>query len=178
MDTPPSALRATSSAGGEVNGGFTLIELLVVVLIIGILAAVAVPQYQKAVDKAMATEMFVVGKAIQDAQEIYYLTNGEYADSLDKLDIDIDVTSFGIILQKCSSSAPASVYVFFPKIPKTFIIFGYANQCANPLWKNKRMCYADEKNERSGRFCSALSGIPVKSGCEQTNVCTYNLDLK
>ena len=71
------------------NGGFTLIEVLVVVLIIGILAAVAVPQYQKAVEKSRTTQAFAVLRTIAQAQQFYYLANGRYATKFEELDVDI-----------------------------------------------------------------------------------------
>ena len=69
--------------------GFTLIELLVVVLIIGILAAIAVPQYQAAVDKALIATYLPALKSIKDAEEIYFLENGTYTPDFRDLDIDI-----------------------------------------------------------------------------------------
>ena len=55
--------------------GFTLIELLVVVLIIGILASVAVPQYTKAVEKSRAAGVIQKVKSLQNAVDMYLLAN-------------------------------------------------------------------------------------------------------
>ena len=72
--------------------GFTLIELLVVVLIIGILSAVALPQYQKTVVKARAAELQTIVRSLLTAQSAFFMANGEYADNLDNLDIGFPFT--------------------------------------------------------------------------------------
>ena len=69
--------------------GFTLIELLVVVLIIGILAAVAVPQYQKAVLKSRFATVKEMAQSLANAEEVYYLANGKYTADFEALDIDL-----------------------------------------------------------------------------------------
>ena len=69
---------------------FTLIELLVVVLIIGILAAVAVPQYQKAVEKSRAAQALTLLRSIAQAEQAYYMANGTYTTSFDELSVDMD----------------------------------------------------------------------------------------
>ncbi len=73
---------------GDKNAGFTLIELLVVVLIIGILAAVALPQYQRVVNKTRLMNYYQLAQGMVRAQEMYYLANGKYSIPVEDLDVD------------------------------------------------------------------------------------------
>ena len=69
--------------------GFTLIELLVVVLIIGILAAVALPQYNKAVEKSKVAQGIFLVKALSQAAQSYYLENGNHPTDLAQLEVSL-----------------------------------------------------------------------------------------
>ena len=73
----------------EKKKGFTLIEILVVVLVVGILAAVALPQYQKAVWRSRSAEIKVFAKNLADAQGVHYLNSGAYAQDLSTMDIKL-----------------------------------------------------------------------------------------
>jgi len=74
------------------KAGFTLVELLVVVLIIGILAAVALPQYQKAVEKSRAAQVLPLVRSLGNAARVYYMENGTDPSSLN--DLDVSLSSF------------------------------------------------------------------------------------
>lgn len=76
--------------------GFTLIELLVVVLIIGILAAIAVPQYQKVVDKSRYVQLQSNVEALLKAQQLYYMANGVYATTFAELGDDAKPSGYSV----------------------------------------------------------------------------------
>ena len=69
--------------------GFTLLELLVVVLIIGILAAVALPQYRRVALRARLHTGIPLIESLYEAEQSYYIINEAYASDVDMLDVAI-----------------------------------------------------------------------------------------
>ncbi len=69
------------------SGGFTLIELLVVVLILGILAGIAIPQYFKVVEKARLAEAQSTFSTVRSAQARVMAKNGRYTSNWGDLDL-------------------------------------------------------------------------------------------
>jgi prepilin-type N-terminal cleavage/methylation domain-containing protein len=102
--------------------GFTLIELLVVVLIIGILAAIALPQYQTAVLNSKAASVISMVRAIADAEERYFLATGEYTSNFNDLDVSI---------ADCSDQCIINGFGFY--IRQNAAILGYAQPTSSEL---------------------------------------------
>lgn len=134
------------------KNGFTLIELLVVVLIIGILAAAAVPQYQKTVRKTrmMAELLIPAMRSLKAAEERYYLANSSYTNDFESLDITIplikDITlrygwSYFLSNNLLIADIPAGVYGYAENMQ---ILMGL-DHVDNGRYKGVISCYGPDK---------------------------------
>ena len=90
--------------------GFTLIELLVVVLIIGILSAIALPQYTFAVEKARLTEVLQNISILQQAIDVYRLENNSATESVFMGENAVPLTADLASTMTCSNNECANKY--------------------------------------------------------------------
>lgn len=140
---------------------FTLIELLVVVLIIGILAAVAVPKYTRAVDKAKYTQVMVLGEKILDAGQRFFMENGYYTKAISDLDIDMptpiqvrttDWETYIYDWGECGIHSTGYMYCKLKVGTNGVWYFGYFDIPG-------RQCWAfPQNNTRGHELCKAMTG--------------------
>ena len=136
--------------------GFTLIELLVVVLIIGILSAVALPQYNRAVLKSRATQGFVTLSALEKAQQEYKLANGTFTTELDNLSIHFDDDSIA-----CGGVDAVGGAYCNMKITDTLkmeVVLTYHDN--GYKWR----CVALQNNNTANAVCKSFGGSVFQTG--------------
>ena len=149
---------------------FTLIELLVVVLIIGILASVALPQYQKAVWKSRYATLKNLANSIAQAEEIYYLANGEYATDFDALAISIPAQSISGSVATfnwghCYLYGQQEVRCDNNTTLNNEYIVHYANDTSG--WKGWTYCTAitTQRGSRFDKVCATLGTYVSQTTC-------------
>jgi type IV pilus assembly protein PilE len=135
------------------KSGFTLIELLVAVLIIGILAALAIPQYRLTVAKIRAAEALVNLRAIIRAQQLYMLQTGDVATNLNMLDIALPSSDNFTYEMSIGGSSGLQLYAHSKSGNLTIYTDRLNKQDTNLA------CYTPVDDTLGNKVCISLGGV-------------------
>lgn len=161
-----------------IKKGFTLIEILFVVLLIAVLSAIAVNQYQKAVDKSRYAALFPTAKSLKESQESFYMANSFYAKNLGALMTrapgnitgNTATISDGITVEISTEEGYSYVKMTSDKLKNNYII--YQNNSTN--YPNEIHCEAEEGSWRAEQLCEEFDGVEI-SGSLTEGYKTYVL---
>ncbi len=143
--------------------GFTLIELLVVVLIIGILSAVALPQYQTAVERSRAMEALTQMSAIRSAMERYHSQHEAWPTSFDQLDVDIPEVDVNACSSRhggknfCISFSGSTITATRRRNTHSYTLTTTITENSNGTYSAQRACNGGSDAEAVS-YCNAITG--------------------
>ncbi|WP_458402253.1 type IV pilin protein [Candidatus Avelusimicrobium sp.] len=155
------------------TSGFTLIELLVVVLIIGILSAVALPQYQTAVLKSRYANMQVLAHTYYKAAQVFKLANGTWPSSFDELDVSLPGGVYENTTPTAAHCGKFTQYYCclvsdvsdYQSSGVTCGLNDYRLGVDIKDFRNgKEFCFAATDDKPANRVCKSLGGVPTTGG--------------